>query len=88
MKVFLSNEYRTQSDVARIEAALGVLYNKHNSPNTSPGTYFFKKVVSVFPFKLIFFPLFFYLDISLLFDEYKYAFKLPGKTLKQSNVPL
>lgn len=88
MKVFLSNEYRIHSDVARIEAALGVLYSKHNSPNTSPETYFFKKVVSVFPFKLIFFLLFFYLDISLFFDEYKYAFKLPEKTLKQSNVPL
>ena len=54
LKVFLSREYRMQSEVALIDAARGVLYSRHSSPNTSPGTYFFKKVVFVSPFKLVF----------------------------------
>lgn len=45
----LSNEYSSQSSIAVIVAALGALYIKANSPNTSPGVYFFKNLSSLSP---------------------------------------
>lgn len=44
MNVALSNANRTDSVFDYIDAALGQLYNKANSPNESPGLYNYYKL--------------------------------------------
>jgi len=51
LKHSLSKLHNKQSSLALIEAALGALYSKANSPNASPGTYVFKNVGSSYSFE-------------------------------------